>query len=281
MKRHVSLILALLMVLSAFFTLPVEAARTESSTKEEQHVHELDGSVCACENERCEAEPREVGAATASVGASGEEINAKACAHRFQTKQYNASKHKKVCKLCGYTYYVSHSYNYSIQSGSSHKKYCSCGYSVYSAHTFGYTSTGNTHTKYCTLCGYGAGSESHSLKYTILDGGKHKTYCTLCTFSTTNSHSCAYVFTGNTHTKYCKLCGYGFGSESHDYPSKWSCDNASTHSKTCSICGYALTQPHTLEKRTYWDVDLYYEEWCTSSGCSYRYKTLLVNVINP
>ena len=200
MKKHVSLFLALILVFSAFFAVPVEAAKAEPNPRAELRA--------------------------AGVCVHGPADGSRVCKHSYQTRPYNGSQHKRVCTKCGYTFYVNHSFNFTIQSASAHRKYCSCGYSVSNAHTYGY------------------------------------------------------VNTGNTHTKYCKLCGYGAGSESHAFPAGWSCDGSSTHSKRCSICGFTLTQPHALEKRTYWDIDLYYEEWCTSAGCGYRYKTFLVDKLN-
>ena len=217
MKRHVSLMLALVMLFSVIFALPVEAAKTETGLSEERYVRERDEHDCECGDEHCGTELPEAGTASASVGAPDEQNAPKFCIHSFKNQNcYNSSVHMRVCKKCGYAYYANHSFNYQIQNTSFHKKYCDCGFSVSCGHTYGYTNTGNTHTKYCTLCGLGVGSELHAYpsKWSCDNASTHSKTCSICGFSMVYPHTLVRDIVSDLgkvmYLEYCTAPGCGY-----------------------------------------------------------------------
>lgn len=229
MKKHVSLFLALLMVVSMFFAFPAEAEALEQTRMEQPQIHEY-GHVPSVTNL--------YDAKTTSTGAAGTGNNVNVfngCVHTFRLVQYNSSQHKKVCTKCGYSNLASHSFGYT-QCGNVHNKRCSCGYSVNEAHTY--------------VVG---ASKSSTL---------HKITCSKCKIESTASHSFTYTQCGNVHNKHCS-CGYSV-NESHTYGAAVP-TSETTHKQTCA-CGQTIQGNHNWTTPSCYNSD-YHARRCTVCSC--------------
>lgn len=200
MKKHVSLFLALLMMFSALFALPAEAAQIQDEqTNDNTHIASLSERFAAPR-----ATDPDVGTNAVVIPGTGG-----GCAHTYNTVRYNGNYHKRVCRKCGSYYLVAHTFNLSM-TATTHSKYCSvCGYSTTSTHSFKYTYTESTHKRYCTVCNYSI-SAAHNLKPKIKnnDSSYHYQTC-VCGYSKLEKHSGGYCYHDEFYDDYkCTICGY-------------------------------------------------------------------------
>lgn len=271
MKKHVSPFLALLMLFSALFALPAEAAQLEQIQNEQSYdstdVDSIRSQVSAPRTTDLDVPSNR----TVLAGGIGNEITA-ACSHTYKNLQYNASQHKKVCTKCGYTTYAAHTIKYASQSATQHKKQCTvCGYSAVVSHTIKYQNCGNTHQKYCSLCGYSTG-EGHTYgTYTNLTENYHKMTCTKCGGTNTEKHTFSYTSCGSVHNKHCTKCGYSV-NESHTAGTITNVGSSSAHQVTCAKCKGTYSQAHTNWK--YSDAsaaNMIYGHYKSCKDCGYSF----------
>ena len=182
MKKHVSLFLALLMVVSMFFAFPAEAEALEQTRMEQSQIHEY-GHVPSVTNL--------YDVKTTSTGAAGTGNNVNVfngCVHTFRLVQYNSSQHKKVCTKCGYSNLANHSFGYT-QCGNVHNKRCSCGYSVNESHTYGAAvpTSETTHKQTCA-CGQTIQGNLNWTKPSCYNSDYHARRCTVCSCIELSEH---------------------------------------------------------------------------------------------
>ena len=182
MKKHVSLFLALLMVVSMFFAFPAEAEALEQTRMEQSQIHEY-GHVPSVTNL--------YDVKTTSTGAAGTGNNVNVfngCVHTFRLVQYNSSQHKKVCTKCGYSNLASHSFGYT-QCGNVHNKHCSCGYSVNESHTYGAAvpTSETTHKQTCA-CGQTIQGNHNWTTPSCYNSDYHARRCTVCSCIELSEH---------------------------------------------------------------------------------------------
>ena len=234
MKKHLSLFLALLLLFSVFFALPVEAAQSEKMKTEQANVNFAAATVCLQSGAPRVTDPVMAGNTAVFATGSGSEITAK-CTHTYRTVQYDSIRHRRVCTKCNYSYFV--------------------------AHSFGYTACGNVHNKHCSSCGYSV-NESHTYGSTLtyLNENYHNKTCTRCHITSSFSHSFGYTDCGNVHNKHCS-CGYSV-NESHTYGTPASI-SATEHKQTCT-CGHTIQRSHSW---TGTELDpLYHIKYCGACG---------------
>lgn len=217
MKKHLSLFLALLLLVSVFFALPVEAAQPEKMETEQANVNFAAATVCLQTGAPRVTDPAMDGNAAVFAAGAGSEITAK-CTHTYKTVQYDSIRHRRVCTKCNYSYFV--------------------------AHSFGYTACGNVHNKHCSSCGYSV-NESHTYGSTLtyLNENYHNKTCTRCHITSSFSHSFGYTDCGNVHNKHCS-CGYS-KNEAHVYGAPVSV-SPTAHKKTCTSgsCNHTIQEDH-------------------------------------
>ena len=258
MKKHITLFLALFMLVSVFFTMPVEAAQLDQIQTEQSHDSICKDFVCGQISAPRVTDMDVPSSRTVLAAKTGNETTA-VCSHTFKPLQHNSSLHKKVCTKCDYTTYAYHTFKYTSTSATKHKMVCTvCGYSTVVSHSFKYQNCGNTHQKYCSLCGYSTG-EAHSYNgYTGYTDTYHKRTCTRCGAVQSAKHSFSYTDRGSTHKKYCG-CGFSV-NESHingDIKGK----NASSHAYICTKCNHITQESHIWGYSSI--DDLYHSKHCT------------------
>ena len=239
MKKHVSLFLGLLMVVSMFFAFPAEAEALEQARMEQPQIHEY-GHVPSVTNL--------YDAKTTSTGAAGTGNNVNVfngCVHTFRLVQYNSSQHKKVCTKCGYSNLASHSFGY-IQCGNVHNKRCSCGYSVNEAHTY--------------VVG---ASKSATL---------HKITCSKCKIESTASHAygTGVSISETAHQQTC-VCGY-VKQANHNWTSPVYY-NSYYHVRYCTECPAALlgTHHYDTKQEPFWINNMGHPGIKECDGCKHRF----------
>lgn len=266
MKKHVSLFLALLMVVSALFAVPVEAKQLKQTNNEQQQALTLKNTEMNKETAPCVTDSDIGTNAVVTPGIGG------GCAHTYKTVSYTASSHTRRCTKCGYTFTASHSIRYKYSSGTTHIKYCSvCGYSTTFQHTFVYEPSGNVHVKRCSLCGYSAGSETHTLSNGVYRSNKlHLATCSKCSISTTVSHDFHYKYSldPENHEWYCPVCNT---SKVENHVKTYVSLSQTMHKCTCSICGLSTWQPvpHSIKIIDAGLSGIY--EWCTECDYYWHY----------
>lgn len=173
MKKHVSLFLALLILVSVFFAVPAEAAEREQTKMEQPQVCVM-SAPSAKEEAPSVTNLSQPSKDSENASGSGSAINASSACNHVYGRPISAGtqQHKRICTKCGHVQY----YNHAVD------------------HT---TPTGNVHVKYCA-CGYYMGSENHTIKCRMVDSQKHEYYCTKCNHTTKENHKMTYYIVTET-----------------------------------------------------------------------------------
>jgi hypothetical protein len=156
-------------------------------------------------------------------------------------------QHKRVCKNCGETRYIT----------------CSFG----SWYSNGPTSG---HSRTCSVCG-GKQTASHSFaSWYKYSESYHRRECTVCPGYQSESHNTDVAATCTT-AAYCNRCSSYFGNAlGHEWPSGWS-NNSSQHWQSCTRCSVYLAGPenhYDNDHNGYCDVCSYAMDITPPQNCS-------------
>lgn len=209
MKKHVSLFLALFLILSVF------SATTAAADLEQDQSNLPQDSICAVSLLEADAAPRVTDPDVSNCSDTlttgyGDEIT-EACKHSYKYTSYNSTKHKKLCSKCGALSYEKHNFKIDMYNNGKHWYVCDkCGKSYSEAHTYKYldlTNKPNQHKKYCTKCNYSV-IENHQIKTKKNNALTHRVWCINCSYNHYLFHVFDYEIIGSYEYKTCKICGY-------------------------------------------------------------------------